>query len=75
MRRLLQVRHSDKTPLMTCLLEGPPGVGKTALAATVGINSDFPFVKVRLVTFVLDTSCPLMPYLSMVLSHEMRTVP
>jgi vesicle-fusing ATPase len=44
----LQVRHSDKTPLMTCLLEGPPGVGKTALAATVGINSDFPFVKVGL---------------------------
>ena len=31
---------------MTCLLEGPPGTGKTALAATVGIDSDFPFVKV-----------------------------
>ena len=43
----MQVRHSSKTPLLTCLLEGKPGVGKTALAATVGINSDFPFVKVR----------------------------
>ncbi len=42
----MQVRHSSKTPLLTCLLEGKPGVGKTALAATVGINSDFPFVKV-----------------------------
>jgi len=42
----MQVRHSSKTPLLTCLLEGRPGVGKTALAATVGINSDFPFVKV-----------------------------
>ena len=41
-----QVRNSSKTPLMTCLLEGPPGTGKTALAATVGIDSDFPFVKV-----------------------------
>ena len=45
---LTQVRHSSKTPLLTCLLEGRPGVGKTALAATVGINSDFPFVKVGL---------------------------
>ena len=30
----MQVRHSSKTPLLTCLLEGKPGVGKTALAAT-----------------------------------------
>ena len=41
-----QVRNSSKTPLMTCLLEGAPGTGKTALAATIGIDSDFPFVKV-----------------------------
>lgn len=41
-----QVRASDKTPLLTCLLEGPPGSGKTALAVSMGIDSDFPFVKI-----------------------------
>lgn len=42
---MLQVRTSDKNPLLTCLLEGPAGTGKTALAATFGIDSQFPFVK------------------------------
>ena len=42
---LSQVRTSDKNPLLTCLLEGPAGTGKTALAATVGLDSQFPFVK------------------------------
>ena len=41
-----QVRSSDKTPLLTCLLEGPGGAGKTALAASMGIDSEYPFVKV-----------------------------
>ncbi|KAK3431474.1 hypothetical protein EUGRSUZ_E03103 [Eucalyptus grandis] len=41
-----QVKVSKGSPLVTCLLEGPSGSGKTALAATVGINSDFPFVKI-----------------------------
>ena len=41
-----QVRQSEKTPLLTCVLEGPPGSGKSALAATVGLESGFPFVKV-----------------------------
>ncbi|KAK9813277.1 hypothetical protein WJX72_011798 [[Myrmecia] bisecta] len=45
-RLVEQVRNSEKTPLLTCLLEGPPGAGKTALAATIGMDSDFPFVKV-----------------------------
>ncbi|XP_031397149.1 vesicle-fusing ATPase [Punica granatum] len=40
-----QVKVSKGSPLVTCLLEGPSGSGKTALAATVGIDSDFPYVK------------------------------
>ncbi|KAE9456410.1 hypothetical protein C3L33_11686, partial [Rhododendron williamsianum] len=41
-----QVRVSKGSPLVTCLLEGPSGCGKTATAATVGIDSDFPYVKI-----------------------------
>lgn len=41
-----QVRTSDKTPLLSCLLEGPAGSGKSAIAATIGMESEFPFVKV-----------------------------
>lgn len=41
-----QVKISKGSPLLTCLLEGPSGSGKTAMAATVGICSDFPYVKI-----------------------------
>lgn len=41
-----QVRVSKGSPLVTCLLEGPGGSGKSAMAATVGIDSGFAFVKV-----------------------------
>ncbi|KAG6424379.1 hypothetical protein SASPL_114797 [Salvia splendens] len=41
-----QVKVSEGSPLVTCLLEGPSGSGKTAMAATVGIESDFPYVKI-----------------------------
>ncbi|KAL9816443.1 Vesicle-fusing ATPase [Arabidopsis thaliana] len=41
-----QVKVSTRSPLVTCLLEGPSGSGKTALAATIGIDSDFPYVKI-----------------------------
>ena len=40
------MRSSEHTPLLTALLEGPAGAGKTALAATLGLESQFPFVKV-----------------------------
>ena len=40
-----QTRHSAATPLLTCLLEGYPGAGKTALAATVGLECGFPLVR------------------------------
>ena len=42
-----QVRTGENTPLISVLLEGPAGSGKTALAASVAIESGFPFVKVH----------------------------
>jgi len=41
-----QVATSDKTPLLSVLLEGPAGSGKSALAATAALESGFPFAKV-----------------------------
>ncbi|KAL6141805.1 hypothetical protein ACLB2K_060092 [Fragaria x ananassa] len=41
-----QVRSSEGSPLLKCLLEGPSGTGKSALAATIGIHSRFPFVRI-----------------------------
>ncbi|TFY52939.1 hypothetical protein EVG20_g10336, partial [Dentipellis fragilis] len=40
-----QVRTSDRTPLVSLLLHGPPGTGKTAMAATIAQASQFPFIK------------------------------
>ncbi|KAL5487716.1 SEC18 [Sanghuangporus weigelae] len=40
-----QVRTSTRTPLVSVLLHGPPGSGKTAMAATIAQASQFPFIK------------------------------
>jgi len=40
-----QVRNSDRTPLVTVLLEGSSGSGKTALAAKIATESGYPYVK------------------------------
>lgn len=40
-----QVRESASEPLLSVLLHGPPGSGKTALAAKIAIDSQFPFIK------------------------------
>ncbi|KAF8029744.1 hypothetical protein BT93_E2234 [Corymbia citriodora subsp. variegata] len=45
MQLVKQVKGRTGSPLVTCLLEGPNGSGKTALAATVGIHSGFRCVK------------------------------
>jgi vesicle-fusing ATPase len=37
-----QVRNSSRTPLVSILLEGPPGSGKTALAAKLAKSSEYP---------------------------------
>lgn len=44
-RLVKQVRTSERTPLMSALLQGPPGAGKTAIAAKIAVDSAFPFVR------------------------------
>lgn len=41
-----EARSTEGSGLVSVLLEGPPNSGKTALAAQIAKNSDFPFVKV-----------------------------
>ncbi|XP_037134057.1 vesicle-fusing ATPase-like [Syngnathus acus] len=41
-----QTKNSEHTPLVSVLLEGPPNSGKTALAAKVAEDSQFPFIKI-----------------------------
>lgn len=40
-----QVQDKDSSPRFRALLWGPPGSGKTALAAKLSLDSQFPFVK------------------------------
>jgi len=44
-RLVEQVRTSDRTPLMSVLLQGSPASGKTAIAAKIAVDSGFPFVR------------------------------
>lgn len=41
----LQVMHSDRSPLVSVVLTGASGSGKTAIAAKLGVESGFPLVK------------------------------
>ena len=40
-----QVEEPDSTPLFSAILHGPPGSGKTALAAKIALDSDYPLIK------------------------------
>jgi len=40
-----QVENSNWTPLVSVLLEGAVGCGKTALASRLAMSSGFPYVK------------------------------
>lgn len=44
-RDITQLAKSEKFNFSSLLLHGPPGSGKTALAAKLALNSNFPFVK------------------------------
>jgi hypothetical protein len=56
-----QARATESSGLVSVLLEGPPNSGKTALAAQLAKNSDFPFVKVctpeEMVGFTESAKC------------------
>lgn len=39
-------RGDEQDPMVTALLEGPSGAGKTSLAATVALESGFPFARI-----------------------------
>ena len=45
MRMVAQVQNSSRTPLVSVLLTGGSGTGKSALAAKLAMDSGFPFVK------------------------------
>lgn len=40
-----EVKHSDTERLISVLLHGEPGVGKTAVASMLALKSEFPFIK------------------------------
>lgn len=40
-----QTRTNVRTPLLSVLLDGPPATGKTAIAAKLSIESDFPYIR------------------------------
>ena len=40
-----QVQAPESTPLFSVILHGPPGSGKTALAAKMALDSEYPFIK------------------------------
>lgn len=58
-----QARATESSGLVSVLLEGPPNSGKTALAAQLAKNSDFPFVKVcspeEMVGYTESAKCTL----------------
>lgn len=53
-----EVKSSEKERLSSILLYGPPGSGKTAIALTLALNSEFPFIKMLSAETVVGMSEP-----------------
>jgi vesicle-fusing ATPase len=41
----IQVAENERTPLLSVILEGPSGSGKSAISAKCALETDFPFKK------------------------------
>jgi replication-associated recombination protein RarA len=54
-----QVENSNRTPLVSVLLEGTVGCGKTALASNLAVTSGFPYVKLISPEQMVGTLLPL----------------
>ncbi|XP_032812857.1 vesicle-fusing ATPase [Petromyzon marinus] len=56
-----QAKMSERTPLVSVLLAGPPNSGKTALAARIAEKSNFPFIKLcspdKMIGFSENAKC------------------
>uniref|UniRef100_A0A2I3RXG4 Vesicle-fusing ATPase n=1 Tax=Pan troglodytes TaxID=9598 RepID=A0A2I3RXG4_PANTR len=68
-----QTKNSDRTPLVSVLLEGPPHSGKTALAAKIAEESNFPFIKIcspdKMIGFSETAKCQAMKKVSRFYFH------
>ncbi|OAD54678.1 Vesicle-fusing ATPase 1 [Eufriesea mexicana] len=68
-----EARSTEGSGLVSVLLEGPPNSGKTALAAQIAKNSDFPFVKVctpeDMVGFTESANCILVDNIERLLDY------
>ncbi|KAK7808448.1 hypothetical protein U0070_019705 [Myodes glareolus] len=71
-----QTKNSDRTPLVSVLLEGPPHSGKTALAAKIAEESNFPFIKIcspdKMIGFSETAKCQAMKKLSCVVVDDIE---
>ena len=61
------VQHSQTIRTLNTILFGPPGSGKTALAAKLAIDSGFPFIK-------LVTSQDMVGYSELAKVNQLETI-